>query len=123
MAAVVLVDMSEDLPVSGTVGIGPNLSALAEITEAVQGGAVRLVAYRVGQHEFPDLPGTGRATPQQVSHDGEALLAQRSARYESLQGLIPGVIHGVLPAALQGSMHYDWSVREGTSISNTKNPG
>ena len=39
MAAVVLIAMAEDLPVSGTVGIGPNLSALAEITEAVQGGA------------------------------------------------------------------------------------
>jgi sugar diacid utilization regulator len=31
--------MAEDPAMSGTVGIGPNLSALAEITEAVQAGA------------------------------------------------------------------------------------
>ena len=39
MAAVVLTSMTESTPVGGTVGGGPNLSALAEITEAVQAGA------------------------------------------------------------------------------------
>jgi sugar diacid utilization regulator len=39
MAAVVLTSMTESAPVGGTVGGGPNLSALAEITEAVQAGA------------------------------------------------------------------------------------
>ncbi len=39
MAPVVLTEMTDPAPAGGTVGSGPNLSALAEITEAVQAGA------------------------------------------------------------------------------------
>src|SRR6185312_1033879 len=70
------------------------------MVEAVQGGVVGLAADRLRLHEPADLLGAGGAPLQQMRHDGEAFLACRGARHEPLQGLFPGMLHGVLPAAL-----------------------